>query len=170
MRHHLNVPDCHAPTVLFLSFTDLTLTHLSSPECFWGFQIVFRFESGWRLTGGDTNREARWCPVCQTSLIHLQKLWRDWDKKARPNLFPSVASLSFLWLAPVCLSTAELLAVSNQCVHFSLLPPLLSSFFLPSLLLSLPPSSADRSDIRNLYYQVFPGCWWKSWFATPDWI
>lgn len=28
----------------------------------------------------------------------------------------------------------------------------------------------DRSDIRNLYYQVFPGCWWKSWFAAPDWI
>lgn len=46
------------------------------------------------------------------------------------------------------------------------------------LLQSLPPSPSlsfslflpDRSDIRNLYYQVFPGCWWKSWFATPDWI
>lgn len=52
------------------------------------------------------------------------------------------------------------------------MPPSLSSH--PSLplssCLSFSPFLADRSDIRNLYYQVFPGCWWKSWFATPDWI
>lgn len=49
--------------------------------------------------------------------------------------------------------------------HFSPpVPPSLSPFLSFSLFLP------DRSDIRNLYYQVCPGCWWKSWFATPDWI
>lgn len=96
--------------------------------------------------------------------------WREWDKKKKldPIYFTLLLAFHFLWLAPVCLSTAELLAASNQCVHCSLLPPLLSSFFLSLLPLSL--FLPDRSDIRNLYYQVFPGCWWKSWFATPDWI
>ena len=49
--------------------------------------------------------------------------------------------------------------IALSCLHRS--PPTSQS---PSLFLP------DRSDIRNLYYQVFPGCWWKSWFATPDWI
>lgn len=141
-----------------------------------GMITVFRLGSGWRLTGGETQTGNLADALSAKPLWYMSKLWQDWDKKARPNLFHSLSSLSFLWLAPVCLSTAEVLAASNQCVHCSVLPPLLSSFFLfPS---SLPLSLfqlvslflPDRSDIRNLYYQVFPGCWWKSWFATPDWI
>lgn len=131
---------------------------------------VFRLGSGWRLTGGETQTGNTADALSAKALRYVSKLWRDWDKKkkTRPNLFHSVASLSFLWLAPVCLSTAELLAASNQCVHCSLLPPFLS--ILPSYPPSLPLFLPDRSNIRNLYYQVFPGCWWKSWFATPDWI
>lgn len=63
--------------------------------------------------------------------------------------------------------------IALSCLHHS--PPIPPSPppLLPLILsscLSFSPFLADRSDIRNLYYQVFPGCWWKSWFATPDWI
>ena len=58
-------------------------------------------------------------------------------------------------------SIAGLLAESLQCVYFP-------SFSLSALVSLLSPP--DRSDIRNLVYQLCPGCWWKSWFATPDWI
>lgn len=116
----------------------------------------------------DTNRKPRWCQVCQM-LWYLSKLWWDWDKKKKLDPIHSVALPSFLWLVPMCLSTAELLATSNQCVHC--LHCSLLFFFTARPTLSLPLSFLpDRSDIRNLYYQVFPGCWWKSWFATPDWI
>lgn len=121
---------------LFLSFTDLTLTRISSPECVWAFQTalitVFRLGSGWRLTGGETQTRNLADALSAKPLWYMSKLRQNWDKKkARANLFHSAASLSFLWVAPVCLSTTELLAASNQCVHCSLLffppvPPFLS--------------------------------------------
>lgn len=127
-------------SVLFNAVRDLTLTraHLN----------VFRvFES---YTGGqDTacqieihKQETSAKPRLPKPLRHITKLTRP---KARPNLFHSAASLSFLCLAPLRLSTAELLAVSNQCVHWSLLPPLLSSFFFPPLpFLRLSPLFSTR--------------------------
>ena len=127
------------PLSCFLSFS---LTRISSPGCVWVFwnsddnsiQIGEWMKADrWR----DTNRKPCWCPVCQSPLIHVQTLdGSETKKKLDPIYFTLLLAFHFLWLAPVCLSTAELLAASNQCVHCSLLPPLLSSFFL-SLLPSL---------------------------------
>ena len=159
------------PLSCFLSFS---LTRISSPGCVWVFwnsddnsiQIGEWMKADrWR----DTNRKPCWCPVCQSPLIHVQTLdGSETKKKARPNLFHSVASLSFFVTgASVLINGRTISRIKSMCSLLSLASTALLFFPLsPPLSLFLP----DRSDIRNLYYQVFPGCWWKSWFATPDWI
>lgn len=129
-------------TLHVLSFAALSLTRAR----FFFFPkqamiTVFQLGSGWRLTGGETQTgnladalSAKFSDTCPNSDGTETK--KKKRKEARPNLFHSVASLSFLWLAPACLSTAELLAASNQCVHCSLLPPSLSSHLSVSLSLS----------------------------------
>ena len=140
-------------TLLVLSFAGLSLTRISKPRMCLSFFFflkqamitVFQLGSGWRLTGGETQTgnladalSAKFSDTCPNSdgTETKKKEKKKKRKEARPNLFHSVASLSFLWLAPACLSTAELLAASNQCVHCSLLPPSLSSHLSVSLSLS----------------------------------
>lgn len=129
---------CFCPSQTWVWLTKASLNMLWVSET--AMITVFRLGSGWRLTGGETQTWNLADALSAKPFWFMSKLWRDWDKKPRPNLFLSLSSLSFLWPAPVCLSTAEVLATSNQCVHCSLLPSLLSSFFLlsprPSLSLS----------------------------------
>lgn len=114
----------------------------------------------------DTNRKPCLCHVCQTPLIHPQILMGLRQKSKNPIYFTL-----FVTGASVLINCRTISHIKSMCSLLSLASIALSA--CPSLSLSLPlPLSflPDRSDIRNLYYQVFPGCWWKSWFATPDWI
>ncbi len=152
-------PYCQQQLKLHISGCLVSLLH--SPEfdshkqpwmclSFWKTAMirVFRLGSGWRLTGGETQTGNLADGLSAKALWYMSKLWQDWDKKARPNLFHSVASLSFLWLAPACLSTAELLAASNQCVHCSLSRLHRSRPVAPSLSLSSHSLSLSARQVR----------------------